>query len=201
MPKVKKSMVFTYANAHSQLCDFCLKKYDISKSAVLPRREHHFWTKWRFVAHPGGPFRGPKILFFLWFLYEFGCYVFFCFVFDVRCHFLRFRRCQNLPKPCVLHTKRDFACYQKVIILAWFLTIKNQPWTSTFIIFRRHLLLKIMMRKNWKHQIRVVYATLREGQCFANFIEISWFSCSFILLSFDPLRDHFSSILMVPETM
>ena len=42
MPKVKKSMVFTYANAHSQLCDFCLKKYDISKSAVLPRREHHF---------------------------------------------------------------------------------------------------------------------------------------------------------------
>ena len=147
------------------------------------------------------PLGVPKSCFFCDFCMNLGAMFFFvlCSMFGVI--FWGFGDAKTFQNHAFYDTKCDFACYQKVIILAWFLTIKNQPWTSNFIIFRRHILLKILMRKNWKHQIRVVYATLREGQCFANFIEFSNFSCSFLLLSFDPLRDHFSSILMVPETI
>ena len=94
----------------------------------------------------------------------------FLFIFD------DFWNVKSLANHCVYDTKREFALRRKVTILACFFAIKSQPQTSNFITCGHHIFLKITMQQNSKHQIRVVYTTLREGPYFTNFIVFFLFS-------------------------
>ena len=57
------------------------------------------------------------------------------------------------------------------------------------------------MQENRNHQNRVVYAAPRAGQRLTTFLFLFDVSMRFLSQLFIPLRDHFWSILAVPETL